>query len=204
MTEFKFQTVSFVPGRSWTTLLFKTLPRSSIVAQQVKNPVLSLQWLGSLLWHMFNPWLGNFHILWACGNKTKQNKNKNKNTKKLSPVTSCWDSCNFLHPWSDQVSTKNLGGFYMQICGLHIVWLPYLGIFSLNFQPLWQIKPVWMQLYLSSAHPGLHSQRVVYMVPWIQDHISSSFCLLLITLEWLWIITVYMLSRVKLIIVLDD
>ena len=33
------------------------LLRSSLVAQQVKNPALPLQWLGSLLWYGFHPWL---------------------------------------------------------------------------------------------------------------------------------------------------
>ena len=37
--------------------------RSSLVAQWVKDPVLSLQWLRSLLWRGFNPWPGNFHML---------------------------------------------------------------------------------------------------------------------------------------------
>ena len=27
----------------------------------LRIPVLSLLWLGSLLWHGFNPWPGNFH-----------------------------------------------------------------------------------------------------------------------------------------------
>lgn len=33
------------------------------IAQQVKDPVLSLQQLGSLLWLRFKPWLGDFHML---------------------------------------------------------------------------------------------------------------------------------------------
>ena len=36
---------------------------SSLVAQQVKEPALSLQQLGSLLWHGFDPWPGNFCML---------------------------------------------------------------------------------------------------------------------------------------------
>ena len=32
------------------------------MAQQVKDPALSLQWLWSLLWHGFCPWPGNFHM----------------------------------------------------------------------------------------------------------------------------------------------
>ena len=32
------------------------------MAQQVKEPVLSLQQLRSLLWHGFNPWPSNFHM----------------------------------------------------------------------------------------------------------------------------------------------
>ena len=31
------------------------------MVRQVKDPPLALQQLGSLLWHEFNPWLGNFH-----------------------------------------------------------------------------------------------------------------------------------------------
>ena len=38
----------------------------------VKDPVLSLPWLGSLLWHGFDPWPWNFHVPWAWPkNKTK-------------------------------------------------------------------------------------------------------------------------------------
>ena len=31
------------------------------MVQWVKNLALSLQWLGSLLWHRFDSWPGNFH-----------------------------------------------------------------------------------------------------------------------------------------------
>ena len=31
------------------------------MARRVKDPALSLQWLGSLLWHRFDPWPGIFH-----------------------------------------------------------------------------------------------------------------------------------------------
>ena len=37
----------------------------SLVAQQVKDLMLSLQWLGLLLWHGFDPWPGNFHMPWV-------------------------------------------------------------------------------------------------------------------------------------------
>ena len=33
------------------------------MAQQVKDPTLSLQWLRLLLWLRFDPWPGNFHML---------------------------------------------------------------------------------------------------------------------------------------------
>ena len=36
--------------------------RSSLAAQQVKNPMLSLQWLGLLPWHGFSLWPRNFHM----------------------------------------------------------------------------------------------------------------------------------------------
>ena len=38
-------------------------PHSSLMAHQAKDPVLSLQWLGSLLWCGFHPWPRNFHML---------------------------------------------------------------------------------------------------------------------------------------------
>ena len=34
--------------------------RNSLAAQKVKDLVLSLQWLRSLLWHGFNPWPRSF------------------------------------------------------------------------------------------------------------------------------------------------
>ena len=40
------------------------------MAQEVKDPALSLQWLGSLLWPGFDPWPGNFRM--PKQNKTKQ------------------------------------------------------------------------------------------------------------------------------------
>ena len=44
------------------------------MVQRVKDPVSSLQQLGSLLWCGFDPWLRNVHMPWA------QPKNKNKNS----------------------------------------------------------------------------------------------------------------------------
>ena len=43
-------------------LQFKGLFRSSLVAQWVKYPALSLQWPGSLLCLVFDPWPGNFQM----------------------------------------------------------------------------------------------------------------------------------------------
>ena len=36
----------------------------SLVVQHVKDLALSLQRLGSLLWHGFDPWPWNFHMPW--------------------------------------------------------------------------------------------------------------------------------------------
>ena len=44
-------------------------PWSSLVAQQVKDPVLSLLHLGSLLWHRLHPWPGIPH---AAGTAKKK------------------------------------------------------------------------------------------------------------------------------------
>ena len=43
------------------------------MAQQVKD-LASLQRLGSLLWHGFNPWLGDFHMLPRARPKKKKKK----------------------------------------------------------------------------------------------------------------------------------
>ena len=40
------------------------------LVQQVRDPVLSLQWLGSLLWHIFDPWIGT-STCHGCSQKKK-------------------------------------------------------------------------------------------------------------------------------------
>ena len=54
---------------------------SSLVAQWVKDPMLSLQQLGSLLWHGFSLWPGNFHM------PAVQPKIKIKKKIELSPIS---------------------------------------------------------------------------------------------------------------------
>ena len=46
-------------------LLNLLIIKSSLVAQWVKELALSLLCLGSLLWHRFDPWPGNFCMSWA-------------------------------------------------------------------------------------------------------------------------------------------
>lgn len=41
---------------------FKKMFGSSCMMQWVKHPVLSLQWLGSLLWQVFDPCPGMFYM----------------------------------------------------------------------------------------------------------------------------------------------
>ena len=64
------------------------------MAQRVKDPALSLEWLRSLLWHRFDPWPGNFCRLWAQPKK-----------KKKSVVLRKW---------------KIVGDFSLQFCCLEI------------------------------------------------------------------------------------
>ena len=47
------------------------------MAQQVKDLAMSLQWLQSLVWHVFDPWPGNFYILWLGQKKKKKKKANN-------------------------------------------------------------------------------------------------------------------------------
>ena len=48
--------------------------KSSLVAQQINDPVLALQWLKSLHWHGFHPWPMNFHMPWVSPKKKKRSK----------------------------------------------------------------------------------------------------------------------------------
>ena len=52
------------------------------MVQQVKDLVLSLQQLVWLLWHEFNPWPGNFHMLCEALKKKKKKKKKKKRKRK--------------------------------------------------------------------------------------------------------------------------
>ena len=55
----------------------KLLLRRPLVARQVKDWVVSLLCLGSLLWRRFGPWPRNFHMPQVqLKTKTKQDKNK--------------------------------------------------------------------------------------------------------------------------------
>ena len=58
------------------------------MAQQVKDPPLSLQQLGSLLWRMFDPWPRNFCVPWAWPKKKKQ-KQKQQTMKTSSERLNC-------------------------------------------------------------------------------------------------------------------
>ena len=63
--------------------------RSSLVAQQIEDLVLSL------LWRKFDPWPGNFCMPWAQPEKKERKKYKKKYIKKSSeiPFYSQEDSC---------------------------------------------------------------------------------------------------------------
>ena len=58
----------------------KKCSRSFLVAQQVKDPALSLLRLRSLLWHGFDPWSRNLHALWV---RQKRNKKQKHNVSRL-------------------------------------------------------------------------------------------------------------------------
>ena len=60
-------------GKNYKTLMKEA--GSSRVVQQVKDLALTRQWLGLLLRHRFNPWLGNSHMPQA---QPKTNKQKHR------------------------------------------------------------------------------------------------------------------------------
>lgn len=55
--------------------------RSPLVAQRVGDLVLSLLWVGSLLWRAFDPWLQNFCVLRVQPKKKKKRKKERKEIK---------------------------------------------------------------------------------------------------------------------------
>ena len=57
----------------------KTILGSSLVAQQIRDPALSLQHLGSLLWHRFDPGTSTCH-------RFSQKKKKIKNYSKINTL----------------------------------------------------------------------------------------------------------------------
>ena len=61
---------------------------SSLEVQWVQDPALSLQWLGSLLWHKFDPWPRYLHMLVGMIKETQKQKQKQKtkNKKKNPPM----------------------------------------------------------------------------------------------------------------------
>ena len=62
LLAFKYPVISSI-------LKKKFLCWNSLVAQWVKDPALSLQWLRLLLRHGFSPWPGNIHMLWVWPKK---------------------------------------------------------------------------------------------------------------------------------------
>ena len=56
--------------------LQKTSLESSVMVQWVRDLVLSLPWLGLLLWHGFDPWLMNFCVPLMWPKKERKDKKK--------------------------------------------------------------------------------------------------------------------------------
>ena len=64
--------------------------QSSPVAQWVKDPVLSLQWLGLLLWHRFDPWPGDLSHTVCTTRKKKEKEKKILNSMLLAVLQPVW------------------------------------------------------------------------------------------------------------------
>ena len=56
------------------------------MALQVGDPVSSLQWLGLLLRHKFNPWPGKFCMLQAQTKKKKKKKKEEEEERKEKKI----------------------------------------------------------------------------------------------------------------------
>ena len=66
------------------------------MAQWVKDPALSVQWLGSLLWQGFHPWPQNFCMLWVQPKTKQKNLNHQLNNSEGRPhalwICCCWEN----------------------------------------------------------------------------------------------------------------
>lgn len=80
------------------------------MAPQVKGPVLSLQWLQSLLCHRFDPSPRNFHMPWAWPKKQKQ-----KNLLFPSPTLDLLIQIPWQCGWESTPLTSSLGESHAQI-----------------------------------------------------------------------------------------
>ena len=82
------------------------------MAQGVKDPELSLPQLGLLLWHGFDPWPGNFCMLWCSNNN---NNNNNKELIGASAVAQ-WDLWHLGSAGRQIQSLARHNGFKIQHC----------------------------------------------------------------------------------------
>ena len=64
------------------------MKKSSLVVQWVKDLVLSLLWLGSLQWRVFDPGPWNFHMPRGVA-KNKVKRKRSLKIKKISYVVVC-------------------------------------------------------------------------------------------------------------------
>ena len=62
---------------AYSRILINLVKEKTPVAQWVKDPVFSLQWLLLLQWHGFYPWPKNFHVL-QCSQKKKSGERRNE------------------------------------------------------------------------------------------------------------------------------
>lgn len=73
------------------------------MAQQVKDPVLSLLWLRSPLGHGFDPWPRNLHMPTGTAKKKKKKKKK-RETEREEKCTEIDSPCMFV----EHVQLKNI------------------------------------------------------------------------------------------------
>ena len=78
---------------------------SSLVVQLVKDPVLSLQWLRSLLWCRLDPWPGNFHMP-RCSPPPPKKKNSSSETETPHPGGG----------WNDAVDPPDFSQLRLGLC----------------------------------------------------------------------------------------
>ena len=135
----------------------KFVPKRSLVAQQVKDLVLSLLWLPTAVLQ-FDPWPGNLHMLWL----QTQKSNKQKTLSYIQHYRVAfyivggrekykWDIQNKVHKTNQQ--KKENESFVAQSNDVDVLWTYFCILYlNSNFKSIFQLYDSKRQSWTKTLH----------------------------------------------------